>query len=164
MGRVALSGPFFSTAVIGVQSLLIAGNETQKKELLPKISSGQIKIALAFNESTGNFDETEISNTISTENQNGWTLNGEKLFVNDAAGSDYFVVASKSEENEGISLFLVPSNSEGVEIEKMEAIGGEKLHKVKFNEIKIEKTQLLGQENEGWETISKLIAYGASGY
>ena len=163
MGRVALSGPFFSTAVIGVQSLLIAGNETQKKELLPKISSGQIKISLAFNEFTGNFDETEISNTISTENQNGWTLNGEKLFVNDAAGSDYFVVASKSEENEGISLFLVPSNSEGVEIEKMEAIGGEKLHKVKFNEIKIEKTQLLGQENEGWETISKLIAYGASG-
>jgi len=163
MGRVALSGPFFSTAVVGVQSLLISGNESQKKELLPKISSGQIKLSLAFNESTGSFDESEISNTVSTKNQNGWTLNGEKLFVNDAIGSDYFIVASKSENNEGISLFLVPSNTEGIEIEKMESIGGDKIFKVKFNEIKLDDTQLLGEENQGWETLSQLFSYGASG-
>tara|TARA_B100001996_G_scaffold382869_1_gene376049 strand:+ start:6005 stop:7132 length:1128 start_codon:yes stop_codon:yes gene_type:complete len=163
MGRVALSGPFFSTAVVGVQSLLISGNESQKKELLPKISSGQIKLSLAFNESTGSFDESEISNTVSTKNQNGWTLNGEKLFVNDAIGSDYFIVASKSENNVGISLFLVPSNTEGIEIEKMESIGGDKIFKVKFNEIKLDDTQLLGEENQGWETLSQLFSYGASG-
>ncbi|MBK90824.1 MAG: hypothetical protein CL772_06580 [Chloroflexi bacterium] len=163
MGRVALSGPFFSTAVVGVQSLLISGNESQKKELLPKISSGQIKLSLAFNESTGSFDESEISNTVATKNQNGWTLNGEKLFVNDAIGSDYFIVASKSENNEGISLFLVPSNTEGIEIEKMESIGGDKIFKVKFNEIKLDDTQLLGEENQGWETLSQLFSYGASG-
>ncbi len=163
MGRVALSGPFFSTAVVGVQSLLISGNESQKKELLPKISSGQIKLSLAFNESTGSFDESEISNTVSTKNQNGWTLNGEKLFVNDAIGSDYFIVASKSENNEGISLFLVPSNTEGIDIEKMESIGGDKIFKVKFNEIKLDDTQLLGEENQGWETLSQLFSYGASG-
>tara|TARA_Y100000768_G_scaffold386581_1_gene375331 strand:- start:2289 stop:3416 length:1128 start_codon:yes stop_codon:yes gene_type:complete len=163
MGRVALSGPFFSTAVVGVQSLLISGNESQKKELLPKISSGQIKLSLAFNESTGSFDESEISNTVATKNQNGWTLNGEKLFVNDAIGSDYFIVASKSENNEGISLFLVPSNTEGIDIEKMESIGGDKIFKVKFNEIKLDDTQLLGEENQGWETLSQLFSYGASG-
>tara|TARA_Y100001970_G_scaffold189529_1_gene230400 strand:- start:8232 stop:9359 length:1128 start_codon:yes stop_codon:yes gene_type:complete len=163
MGRVALSGPFFSTAVVGVQSLLISGNESQKKELLPKISSGQIKLSLAFNESTGSFDESEISNTVATKNQNGWTLNGEKLFVNDAIGSDYFIVASKSENNVGISLFLVPSNTEGIEIEKMESIGGDKIFKVKFNEIKLDDTQLLGEENQGWETLSQLFSYGASG-
>jgi len=62
MGRVCLSGPFFSTAVIGVQALLLSGDETQKNEILSKISTGKLKISLAFNESTGSFDESEINN------------------------------------------------------------------------------------------------------
>ena len=73
MGRVGLSGPFFSTAITGVQTLLLSGTEEQKKEILPKIGTGQIKISLAFNEKTGSFDESEISNTTSIKNNEGWT-------------------------------------------------------------------------------------------
>ena len=109
MGRVGLSGPFFSSAVIGVQALLLSGNDKQKKEILSKVASGEIKLSLAFNESIGSFDESEIVNTLSTKNKDGWTINGEKLFVSDAKSSDYFIVASKSENNEGISLFLIPT-------------------------------------------------------
>ncbi|GIS30273.1 MAG: hypothetical protein Ct9H90mP2_06560 [Dehalococcoidia bacterium] len=41
-----------------------------------------------------------------------------------------------------------PSNTEGIEIEKMESIGGEKLYKVNFNEIKVDNSQLLGEAGE----------------
>ena len=61
MGSVRLSGPVFRTAITGVQTLLLSGTEEQKKEILPKIGTGQIKISLAFNEKTGSFDESEIS-------------------------------------------------------------------------------------------------------
>ena len=63
MGRVGLSGPFFSTSVIGVQTLLLSGSEEQKKDLLSKIASGSLRISLAFNEKTGNFDESEVTST-----------------------------------------------------------------------------------------------------
>jgi len=163
MGKVALSGPFFSTSVIGAQTLLLSGDESQKKEFLPKIASGNLKFSLAFNEKTGSFEESEVSNTTSIKNDEGWTLNGEKYFVNDAVGADYFIVASASENNEGISLFLVPSKSDGIEIEKMEAIGGDKLSKVNFQEIKLLDSQLLGKEGEAWKTLSKVFNYGAIG-
>ncbi len=163
MGRVCLSGPFFSTAVIGVQALLLSGDETQKNEILSKISTGKLKISLAFNESTGSFDESEINNTVTTKIKDGWTLNGEKLFVNDAKSADYFVVASKSENSQGLSLFLVPSNSEGIEIEKMDSIGGDKIYKIKFSEIKLDDAQLLGQEGDAWNTLSEVFNYGAAG-
>ncbi|NCG35865.1 MAG: hypothetical protein GWO78_07775 [Dehalococcoidales bacterium] len=163
MGKVALSGPFFSTSVIGAQTLLLSGDESQKKEFLPKIASGNLKFSLAFNEKTGSFEESEVSTTTSIKNDEGWTLNGEKYFVNDAVGADYFIVASASENNEGISLFLVPSKSDGIEIEKMEAIGGDKISKVNFQEIKLLDSQLLGKEGEAWKTLSKVFNYGAIG-
>ena len=163
MGRVGLSGPFFSTAIIGVQALLLSGDEKQKKEILPKVSTGEIKISLAFNETAGSFEESEINSTLTTKNDEGWTLNGEKLFVNDAKSADYFVVASKSENNQGLSLFLVPANSDGIEIEKMDSIGGDKIYKVKFSEIKLNDAQLLGEDGDAWNTLSEVFSYGAAG-
>ena len=163
MGKVALSGPFFSTSVIGVQTLLLSGDESQKKEIFPKIASGDLKISLAFNEKTGSFEKTEISSTTSTKNGEGWTLNGEKYFVNDAIGADYFIVASSSENNEGISLFLVPAKTDGIEIQKMETIGGDKISKVSFQEIKLLDSHLLGKDGKAWEILSKVFNYGAIG-
>ena len=80
MGKVALSGPFFSTSVIGAQTLLLSGDESQKKEFLPKIASGNLKFSLAFNEKTGSFEESEVSTTTSIKNDEGWTLNGKNSF------------------------------------------------------------------------------------
>jgi alkylation response protein AidB-like acyl-CoA dehydrogenase len=163
MGKVGLSGPFFSTSVIGVQALLLSGDEAQKKEVLPKIASGNLKISLAFNEKTGSFEKSEVTNTNSIKNNDGWTLNGEKYFVNDAIGADYFIVASSSENKNGLSIFLVPSNTEGIEIKKMESIGGDKIYKVDFQEIKLLDSQLLGKEGEAWDILLKIFNYGAIG-
>ena len=49
---------------------------------------------------TGNFDESEVTSTTAIKNDSDWIINGEKLFVNDAVGADYFIVASKSNERE----------------------------------------------------------------
>ncbi len=56
MGRVMLPGPFFSTAVIGGLAFLEAGAESQKKEYLPQIAGGQIKVTLALNEAESIYD------------------------------------------------------------------------------------------------------------
>ena len=105
MGRVGLSGPFFSTSIIAVQTILSAGNETQKSELLPKIASGDLKFSLSFFEKSGNIYPSEIQTTTARKQDEGWVINGEKSFVTDAASSDYFIVAAKTmdSEQEGIS-------------------------------------------------------------
>jgi len=165
MGRVSLSGPFFSTSIIAVQTILSAGNETQKSELLPKIASGDLKFSLSFFEKSGNIYPSEIQTTTARKQDEGWVINGEKSFVTDAASSDYFIVAAKTmdSEQQGISLFLVPRDKEGVEITEMKSVGGEKLSKVNFQEIKIEDSQLLSDENLSWNVLSKVFQLGASG-
>ena len=59
---------------------------------------------------------------------------------------------------------LISNSSDAIDKRRFERLSSKSTIDEKIDyEIKIEKTQLLGQENEGWETISKLIAYGASG-
>ena len=50
MGEACLTSPFFSTAVLGANAILLAGTEDQKKNLLPQIAEGRLLVALALSD------------------------------------------------------------------------------------------------------------------
>ena len=113
-GRVMLPGPLFSTVLMGGMSILNAGSEEQKKELLPQIAEGQLIVTLALTEPTASWDPQGIQ-TVATAVEDGWMINGIKLFVPNAHVSDTFVVAARTgEEDMDVSLFLVDRNATGV--------------------------------------------------
>src|SRR5882762_5774123 len=56
MGRVVLPGPFFSTVILGGVALLDGGSEQQKKELLPKLAEGKLRLTLAQLEPNARWD------------------------------------------------------------------------------------------------------------
>lgn len=88
MGEVCAPVPFFSTVVLGGLAILSAGSNEQKKDILPKISNGDIILTLALTE-PGAWYETSCISTQATQDKDEYIINGTKLFVENANIADY---------------------------------------------------------------------------
>ena len=163
MGRYMLPGPYFSNVVLGGMSIMDSGTEEQKQEYLPRIAEGQIIVTLALNEPSGRWDAEGIQLTADGTGDK-YTLNGTKLFVPNAHISDYIVVAARTGNDENdISLFIVPSKSSGVKQTFLKTIASDRQSEVTFDNAEVSSSSLLGEKNRGWETIEKVLKWGAIG-
>jgi len=111
MGRSLLCAPYFSTVALAANALFASGDEAAKSEYLPGIASGQTIATLAFTEESGRWDVDGIT-MAATPSGGGWTLAGTKSYVIDGHTADLVLVAARTEN--GVSLFAVPGNAEGL--------------------------------------------------
>ena len=163
MGRYMLPGPYFSNVVLGGMSIMDSGTEEQKQEYLPRLAEGQIIVTLALNEPSGRWDAEGIQLS-ATENGDNYTLNGTKLFVPNAHVSDYIVVAARTGSGENdISLFIVSSQTNGVNQTLLKTIASDRQSEVSFDNVSVSSSSLLGEKNQGWKTIEKVLKWGAVG-
>ena len=163
MGRYMLPGPYFSNVVLGGRSIMDSGTEEQKQEYLPRLAEGQIIVTLALNEPSGRWDAEGIQLS-ATENGDDYTLNGTKLFVPNAHVSDYIVVAARTGSGENdISLFIVSSQTNGVNQTLLKTIASDRQSEVSFDNVSVSSSSLLGEKNQGWKTIEKVLKWGAVG-
>ena len=162
-GRALLPGPLFSTIVMGGMAIMDAGSEAQKQELLPQIGEGQLIVTLALTEPSARWDAAGVETT-ATQNGEGWTLNGTKLFVPNAHVADTYVVAARTGEGErDITLFLVPSDAAGVSQTLLKTIASDRQSEVVLDNVSLPASAALGEVNKGWDTIEKALAWGAIG-
>src|SRR5438034_1227281 len=113
MGRVVLPGPFFSTVILGGVALLEGGSAAQKRELLPKLAAGTLRVTLAQLEPSARWDAEGIALEARPAG-GGYRLSGTKLFVPDAHTADLLIVAGRAPGSQGaggVSLMLVEVES-----------------------------------------------------
>ena len=160
MGRACLPGPFFSTVVLCGLHILTGGSEQQKRELLPKIARGDLIMAFAFTEPSARYEASSIS-ARAVAKGNGYTINGTKLFVNDAHIADYILCLARTKDSdpaeEGITLFLVDANSPGIECTMLETIADDKQCEVVFRDVWVPKKNVLGKVDRGWSIVEKAL-------
>ena len=111
MGRALLCAPYFSTVVLAANTLLQSGDDAAKKDFLPGIAAGETIATLAFTEPSGKWDESGITME-ATQDGDGWTLNGTKMFVLDGHTADLIIVAART--GGGVSLFTVVGDAAGL--------------------------------------------------
>jgi alkylation response protein AidB-like acyl-CoA dehydrogenase len=160
MGRACLPGPFFSTVVLGGLTILEAGSEEQKQELLPKLAEGELLLTLALTEPSATYAAEGIQ-TKATRTDEGFLIQGTKLFVPDAHVSDYLICAARTKQTEipedGITLFLIDPNSPGVSSTLLKTIAGDKQCEVIFDDVKVPSRSILGNLNEGWPILDRVL-------
>ena len=163
MGKAMLPGPFFSTVVMAGMTILDAGSEEQKQELLPRIAEGQLILTLALTEPSARWDAVGVE-TIAKTQGDDYVISGTKLFVPNANVSDYLVVAARTGQGEeDISLFLVPRDTDGVSHTTLKTIALDKQSEVALDNVTVPSSALLCEVNKGWETIRKVLQWGAVG-
>ncbi|MBL7125244.1 MAG: acyl-CoA/acyl-ACP dehydrogenase [Dehalococcoidales bacterium] len=164
MGRACLPGPYFSTVILGGLTILDAGSEEQKQEYLPKIASGEAIFTLALTESSARYDAAAIETKAAADN-NAFILNGTKLFVPDAHIADYMLVIARTDEKSkgeyGTTIFIVDAKSPGISYTVLKTIANDKLCEVVFDQVSVPKENILGQLNQGWNEVQKIIQRAA---
>ncbi len=165
MGRAMYVSPLLSTAVLCGQAILMAGNEEQKRQLLPRIVKGEIVLALALSEPEGTWDHQSFDpagiRVSAKEKGDGYVINGVKLFVHDAHVADYLLVVARTRAK-GITLFLVNAKSTGIKYELLKTLSGDhKQCEVTFQDVTAGKSDIVGKLHRGWVVIDQILKIGA---
>ena len=158
IGRGILPSPFFSTVILSGLTLLEGGSEDQKKDLLQKISMGEMIMAFALYEANGSYNPSGI--TIEAVLQTGeYTINGTKMFVNDANVADCLLVAARTRQGtyaeEGITIFMVDAKNKGITCNKMRSVGSDNLCEVILDNVQVPQANIIGELDNGWAVIKR---------
>jgi alkylation response protein AidB-like acyl-CoA dehydrogenase len=169
MGRAMLPSPHLSTVVLCGLTILAAGSKNQKDDLLPKIVNGDLILSLALAEPesswTGKTWEAEGVTVSATPDDEDYIINGTKLFVHDAHIADYLLCVTKTRDRaapeDSITLFLVDTTSPGVSYDLLNTIAGDKQCEVNFDNVRVPKSNIVGELHGGWAPLAKSMKTGA---
>jgi len=159
MGRALLPGPFFSTVVLGGFSVLMAGSEKQRYEILPRIAKGDLVLTLALTEPDATDNAIGIQ-AKATPDKDEYIIDGIKLFVPYAHVSDYIIFSARTKNSKvpenGISLFLTNAGSGGIQYTVLDTIAADKQCEVAFTNVRVPRENVLGDLHRGWASIEKI--------
>jgi len=162
-GRALLPGPFISTVVLAGRPIAACGDENQKQKFLPNIASGDMILTLAFIETSGGIEASDITVT-ATLSDDFFNVNGTKLFVPYAHIADYFLCVTRTknsqDKEDGVTLLLVNAESPGIQIEPLKTMTGDKLYEVVFSNVTVPAKNVLGESDKGWPIMKRILAEG----
>ena len=161
MGRAAMPGPFPATVLLGGAAIAEAGSPDQRREWLPRIAAGEAKATLAVTEPNPRWDAAGIT-AAAREERGGFALSGTKMFVPDAHLADVLVVAARSRDGstmeDGVSLFLVPSDAAGLDIRVLPSVDEtRKVCEARLDNLTVPASALLGELHQGWPALARVI-------
>jgi alkylation response protein AidB-like acyl-CoA dehydrogenase len=156
LGTGPLPGPYFSSGILGTSILLEAASEEQKKNILPEVAEGRIILALALTEDSYRWEPDAVQMP-AEEKDNGYILNGKKLFVMDAEAATHLIVVARTrKENDpskGITVFLIDRNTPGVSVRRLPGFLSDRNFEVKLDSVKVPHSAVLGTVGEGWAPL-----------
>ena len=161
-GRTLTASPLFASAVVGASAVLLGGTEAQKEQLLPAIAAGEMTLTLALEESH-HHRPTEIA-TAAVPVTDGYHLDGRKTFVLDGHSADQLLVVARTsgerDSPEGISLFLVDREAQGVNVQRTLMADSRNAANVAFEQVAVPPEALLGSLDQGWQVLEPVLDRG----
>ena len=156
LGRTLTPSPLFATSVVCATILNKAGNDSQKKEFLTKIASGEVTMAFALEE--GPRHKPFSINLEAKKDGKNFILNGKKNFVIDGGFADYIIVVAKTSETEDhLSLFILAKDVKGLNIIPTTMVDHKNAANIEFKEVIISEANLLGAQNDAKEIIEETL-------
>ncbi|MEC9309846.1 MAG: acyl-CoA dehydrogenase family protein [Chloroflexota bacterium] len=163
LGRAIAPVPFHST-VVAALTLASHGTESQKQSILPKVSSGDMVLSWAFQELNPKLIPDAIQTT-ATETDDGYVINGTKMFVDNFGAADNCIVTCRTSppslSNEGLSMFIINTKLPGISNLPLVTIAKDKQSKVTFDQVKLSKESLVGELDQGWPVAQEMLDKGA---
>ena len=144
------------------QALLAYGSEEQKSYFLPVIAAGEVEFFLGYSEPEAGSDLASLA-TRAVEDGDDYVITGQKAFSSGANHADYGWIAARTDpdatKHRGISLFIVDMNTPGITQGGFTTISGWHHPTVSFEDVRVPKSNLVGEVNQGWYQIMGAIDY-----
>jgi hypothetical protein len=151
-----------STAICAPTIALVASEE-MKREFLPKIARGELRMWLGYSEPNAGSDLASLK-TRADKDGDDYIINGQKIWSSGAHLADYGWVLAKTDLNApkhaGATLLLVDNNSPGVTIRPIENICGiHSFNEVFFDDVRVPKHNVVGEVNQGFYNVMIALLY-----
>ena len=148
-------------------TLLEYGTEAQKIEHLPPIARGEVAWCQGYSEPGAGSDLASLQ-SYAEDHGDHFILNGAKIWTSGANFADWMFCLVRTDrdapKHEGISFVLFSMASEGVTTRPIELINGASpFCQTFFDNVRVAKTNLVGQLNQGWAVGKRLLQHERSG-
>lgn len=151
--------PFLSTAVLGATLVGLNGSELQRHAMLPGMAAGSHLTALALDESGKHRPERIALRAERAGDQ--YRLDGAKVFVVDGHVADTLIVAARTTDGSGgVTLFLVPRATAGIEVERCVLADASNTARIAFDDVRIPSSAMLGRPGEGAAMLERALDIG----
>jgi alkylation response protein AidB-like acyl-CoA dehydrogenase len=153
---------------IGMRGLLLYGTEDQKKRYLPRLASGEMVAAFCLTESSAGSDAASVKTT-AVRDEEGWLLNGNKLWITNGGFADFFTVFARTgaEGDHGnMTAFIVtrdmPGVSTGPHEDKM-GLRASSTTTVLMDNVRVPEENVLGEVGLGFKVAMQILNSGRTG-
>ena len=155
-GKGLVLEPFLANIVLGGGAIKRGGSAALKESIIPSLIDGSLQLTLAYAEEQSRFDLEDIA-TAAREDDGNFVLNGKKSMVLNAESADKIIVVARTNgsqvDKEGISLFLVNADSDGLERENFPTVDGLRASEIYLNDVKVSPENLIGEKDKGFEIL-----------
>ena len=164
LGRYGLAAPAWDMHGHIIAPMIAAhGTEEQKRRILPAMAAGESIFCIGLTEPGGGSDLAALR-TRATASGNGFLVNGSKTFITNGHIADYILLAANRHPDrgaKGISLFIVPLDSDGVTRGRnLKKIGNKAQDTAElfFDDVRLPGSALLGDSEQGWSQLMHGLA------
>ena len=164
MRRIDAQAPLASFGVWMLGPALLAfGTEEQKQRFLPEIVRGEIRWCQGYSEPGAGSDLAAIQ-TRAEDRGDHWIVNGQKVWTSYADKADWIFCLVRTDpeapKHLGISFVLFDMATKGVSTRPITLISGKSpFCETFFDDVRVEKANLVGTLNRGWDVAKHLLAH-----
>jgi len=168
LARANAPGPLGSMGISWVgPAILRFGTEAQKRRFIPRLLRGDDIWATGYSEPNAGSDMYNTQ-TRAVRDGDHYVINGQKIWTSLAHVSNwYFLLCRTSSEGHkvaGLTLFLIPLQSPGIEIRPTKMITGDtEFSEVFLKDVRVPADSVLGREGQGYEVVSSALINERSG-
>ncbi|MDH4565188.1 acyl-CoA dehydrogenase [Pseudomonas sp. BN414] len=143
-------------------ALIKFGSQLLQDQFLPLIASGEARFCLGYSEPQAGSDLVSLL-TRAVRDGDEYVITGQKLWTTLAETATHVFLAARTDphaspKHAGISLFIVPTDTPGVDINPSMALYGRTFSTVSYDEVRIPASNLVGELNGGWQVLTSALA------
>ncbi len=159
LGRALALEPYFATVVLG-GGMLRRGSVEQRARIVPGVASGELKLALAFQEKQSRYDLADVQTTAKRDGDD-WVLDGEKGVVLGGDTADRIFVTARTSgarrDRNGIGVFMVDAKAAGLSRRGYVTQDGLKAAQLTLAGVKVVAADVVGDPANGLPLVERVV-------
>ena len=156
IGRAHTPWFHWGTTAMVARAVEQFGSPELKDEVLERTLAGEFRLCLGYTEPEGGSDVATVK-TRAVRDGDHWVINGSKMFTSNAQNASYVYLITNTAPNapkhQSLTMFLVPLDSPGVEIQPLRTVDGDRTNITYYSDVRVPDRYRIGDVNAGWTVL-----------